>query len=182
MQCRYAKWRAAHLHNCLNSGETPSEPAPKPEEGVLNDADNLEFGLPSSSSSGQPSNYQVHLTSTIEFKQRNNSRRFFSSDRHRIIMHDCKMLPLRCRRQPTTSHLLCQQPHHLFPRTIKGAPALVIPSRRNRWPKHRSFASTPSAPLPMRTSLQPSTIYKRRYACSKPASRNLHTLLYLNNH
>lgn len=46
---RYAKWRAAHLHNCINTGEQPSEPAPKPEEGVLNDSENLEFGLPSSS-------------------------------------------------------------------------------------------------------------------------------------
>lgn len=47
-QKKYAKWRAAHLHNCLNTGEQPSEPAPKPDEGVLNDSENQEFGLPSS--------------------------------------------------------------------------------------------------------------------------------------
>ena len=37
---RYAKWRAAHLHNCIKTGETPNEPAPKPDE--PNDSYNFE--------------------------------------------------------------------------------------------------------------------------------------------
>lgn len=53
-QKKYAKWRAAHLHNCLNSGEKPSEPAPKPDDDqALNDSENLEYGI-SASSSKQP--------------------------------------------------------------------------------------------------------------------------------
>nr|SVE94581.1 EOG090X0GPB [Simocephalus serrulatus] len=44
-QKKYAKWRAAHLHNCLNSGEKPSDPAPKPDDQVLNDSENLEYGV-----------------------------------------------------------------------------------------------------------------------------------------
>lgn len=36
-QKKYAKWRAAHLHNCLKSGETPQAPAPKPDEQDLDD-------------------------------------------------------------------------------------------------------------------------------------------------
>nr|SVE74887.1 EOG090X0GPB [Daphnia carinata] len=46
-QKKYAKWRAAHLHNCLNSGEMPSEPAPKPDEQLINDSENLEYGFSS---------------------------------------------------------------------------------------------------------------------------------------
>lgn len=44
---RYAKWRAAHLHNCLNTGETPSEPAPKQDEEEVNDSDRMEYGISS---------------------------------------------------------------------------------------------------------------------------------------
>lgn len=44
-QYRYAKWRAAHIHNCLNSGEKPSDPAPKPADQLLNDSENSEYGL-----------------------------------------------------------------------------------------------------------------------------------------
>nr|SVE76102.1 EOG090X0GPB [Daphnia hispanica] len=46
-QKKYAKWRAAHLHNCLNSGETPSEPAPKPDDQLINDSENMEYGFSS---------------------------------------------------------------------------------------------------------------------------------------
>ncbi|KAI9561577.1 hypothetical protein GHT06_012536 [Daphnia sinensis] len=46
-QKKYAKWRAAHLHNCLNSGEIPSEPAPKPDEQLINDSENMEYGFSS---------------------------------------------------------------------------------------------------------------------------------------
>nr|SVE73901.1 EOG090X0GPB [Daphnia atkinsoni] len=46
-QKKYAKWRAAHLHNCLNSGETPSDSAPKPDDQLINDSENLEYGFSS---------------------------------------------------------------------------------------------------------------------------------------
>ena len=42
---RYAKWRAAHLHNCLKTGELPQDPAPKPDEQYLNDTEKEEFGI-----------------------------------------------------------------------------------------------------------------------------------------
>jgi hypothetical protein len=42
---RYAKWRAAHLHNCLKTGEVPQDPAPKPDEQYLNDTEKEEFGI-----------------------------------------------------------------------------------------------------------------------------------------
>nr|SVE92733.1 EOG090X0GPB [Megafenestra aurita] len=50
-QKKYAKWRAAHLNNCLNSGEKPSDPAPKPDDQVLNDSENLEYGISTLSNS-----------------------------------------------------------------------------------------------------------------------------------
>jgi len=50
-QKKYAKWRAAHLHNCLNSGEQPSNPAPKPDEQDLNDSEDLEYGIPAAAPS-----------------------------------------------------------------------------------------------------------------------------------
>nr|SVE76728.1 EOG090X0GPB [Daphnia longispina] len=46
-QKKYSKWRAAHLHNCLNSGEAPTEPAPKPDDQMINDSENLEYGFSS---------------------------------------------------------------------------------------------------------------------------------------
>nr|SVE93339.1 EOG090X0GPB [Moina brachiata] len=52
-QKKYAKWRAAHLHSCLNTGETPSEPAPKQEDEEVNDSDRMEYGI---SSSKNPAN------------------------------------------------------------------------------------------------------------------------------
>lgn len=53
-QKKYAKWRAAHLHNCLNSGERPSDPAPKPDEQDLNDSENLEYGQTPAAPPSQP--------------------------------------------------------------------------------------------------------------------------------
>nr|SVE93961.1 EOG090X0GPB [Scapholeberis mucronata] len=44
-QKKYAKWRAAHIHNCLSSGEKPSDPAPKPDDQLLNDSENSEYGF-----------------------------------------------------------------------------------------------------------------------------------------
>ena len=68
--CRYAKWRAAHLHNCLNSGEKPSEPAPKPDDDqTLNDSENLEYGISSDSSKHPVSKLLVtHYTKKLVFK------------------------------------------------------------------------------------------------------------------
>nr|SVE83981.1 EOG090X0GPB [Daphnia pulex] len=56
-QKKYAKWRAAHLHNCLNSGEEPSEPAPKPDDQVINDSDNLEYGFSSDVKPAEPAGH-----------------------------------------------------------------------------------------------------------------------------
>jgi len=48
-QKKYAKWRAAHLNNCLKTGEHPQEPAPKPEDEQLNELENEEYNVLSSS-------------------------------------------------------------------------------------------------------------------------------------
>nr|SVE83392.1 EOG090X0GPB [Daphnia magna] len=61
-QKKYAKWRAAHLHNCLNSGEIPSEPAPKPDEQLINDSENLEYGF---SSDFKPESGHSHVHDSV---------------------------------------------------------------------------------------------------------------------
>ena len=44
-QKTYAKWRAAHLHKCIKSGETPEAPAPKPDEQHLNESESEEYAI-----------------------------------------------------------------------------------------------------------------------------------------
>lgn len=48
-QKKYAKWRAAHLNTCLKTGEPPQEPAPKPDEEILDELENEEYNIPTSS-------------------------------------------------------------------------------------------------------------------------------------
>nr|SVE75470.1 EOG090X0GPB [Daphnia dolichocephala] len=59
-QKKYAKWRAAHLHNCLNSGETPSEPAPKPDDQLINDSENMEYGFTAEPKPGSDDHSHAH--------------------------------------------------------------------------------------------------------------------------
>lgn len=48
---KYAKWKAAYIHNCLKNGETPV-PGPLKGEGELDDDEEMEGAVPGSSGAG----------------------------------------------------------------------------------------------------------------------------------
>jgi len=58
-QKTYAKWRAAHLHKCIKSGETPEAPAPKPDEQHLNESESEEYAINNPEPSGSQLNHDI---------------------------------------------------------------------------------------------------------------------------
>lgn len=83
-QKKYAKWRAAHLHNCLRTGEPPQEPAPKPEEQHLNELEHEEFNVPNSS---MGTNLNQRVSPAEETKPTSIGAGYVSPAHHEVPMY-----------------------------------------------------------------------------------------------
>ncbi|KAL0840565.1 hypothetical protein ABMA28_015781 [Loxostege sticticalis] len=60
---KYAKWKAAYIHNCLKNGETPV-PGPMPTEGDQNDESTTSDDQPSSSDTPQAPGFAAVIPAT----------------------------------------------------------------------------------------------------------------------
>ena len=128
------------MHNCLNTGEQPSEPAPKPDEGVLNDSENQEFGLPSSA---------VHIHKKYLIGLHKLYGHFFRT----IHGFRIALLPYRLQLPIILLQLVRHSSPLLlpFPPTSRRA-TRVTPSHLKEWHRLKSSANTHPARLPMKIS------------------------------